>query len=170
MIRRFTAFTFLLVMALTITLKHPVLGYCMCLDSYFTGACECQVVTVTVKVTESPESSADANCPSCCSASSCETSSESIECSDISEESAPCDDCVKQLVIDVGEFIWHGSDKLPIDVATTLPPTLLLSPEFDLLLAANFSYYTPMSIRGDPPLGIYHSDLPHYLSHSVMRL
>ncbi len=47
MIRKLTAVMFLMVMALLITLKNPVLGYCLCLDAYFTGDCVCQVEEAT---------------------------------------------------------------------------------------------------------------------------
>ena len=143
---------FMLVMALLITLKHPVLGYCMCLDSYFSGDCVCQV-----EETKSNDTSPSSGC-----CASCET--------DTSQESptapTPCDDCTEHLNVDVGDFVWQITDPVPDNAQTLIPfPTYLTSS--DLHVPSN-PVGTTMQIRGSPPLRW--QNIPLYLRHSVLRL
>lgn len=165
MFRKLSAVMFMLVMALLITLKHPVLGYCICLDAYFTGDCVCETQkkesVSTLKNGESPH-------PQCCS--NCITDESETDSSSATNNPSPCDDCTKHLNIDVDDFVWNASDQLPSD-ANDFPS-----------LASNFSDQgaelpttsvdTALPIRGDPPpeLVQYDTDLPLYLRHSVLRL
>ena len=155
MFRKFTASAFLLVMGLLIALKHPTLGYCLCVDSYFAGSCDCR--------TELPlktASSDDAACSGCCPSSAYGSKTAGFAAQD------PCTDCEDVLMIDVGDFLWHGSTEVHEagdSIATT--------PAF-----AQAAYQLPkallksaISARGDPPptLG---AGIPLYLRHSVLRL
>ena len=83
MLRRSTALSFMLVMTLLITLKHPVLGYCLCIGEYVSMDCACEVEIKPV-------------CTNCDSPS-CNT-----------ETPSPCDDCFSGLNIDVGDFVWEN--------------------------------------------------------------
>ena len=165
MLRKTTAVIFMLVMTLLIALKHPVLGYCLCLNSYFTGDCVCQVEKSQPDNTSAAKEKATSPCPSCCA------SSETVETDndqDTPVEPIPCDDCTEHLNIDVGDFVWQSSDKVPSDSELTVAlPISIAALELNLPIA---SYYSPMSIRGDPPPGLYDTALPLYLKHSVLRL
>jgi hypothetical protein len=164
MYRKFTAMAFILVMAMAITLKHPVLGYCLCVDAYFTGDCQCQAEQAAKPTVNESSSS---NCANCCGVETVAKNQPATE-NKPSTSSLPCDDCVKQLVVEVGDYVWHGSDQLPADSEFPIPhlPFALA----DLSWSSHLTFYAPMSIRGDPPPGLHDSDIPHYLSHSVMRL
>jgi hypothetical protein len=155
MFRKCTALAFMLVMTLLITLKHPVLGYCLCLDSYFTGDCVCQAE----KKSADPTAKQDSPCPSCCSTSEAENNE------DIPAPT-PCDDCTEHLLVDVGDFVWNVSDDVPSDTET-----FLLTPTFDLcsVQLPLASLHTTASARGDPPPG-QNDGVPIYLRHRVLRL
>ena len=177
MLRKTTAMIFMLVMAMLITLKHPVLGYCLCLDSYFTGDCVCQV-----EKSQSTHSSvgndnstangkSDSPCPTCCATSEiAECSSNSITDGnqDAPVESTPCDDCTEHFNIDVGDYVWHSSDKVPLntEMVVAIPYNFAVQE----LKIPSGSFYSPMSIRGDPPPGLHNTDIPLYLRLSVLRL
>jgi len=155
---------FILVMTMVITLKHPVLGYCLCLDAYFTGDCKCQFEKADQAVKPTADESSSSNCASCCGVETVAKNQPTTEKKPI----IPCDDCVKQLVVEVGDYAWSGSDQLPANSEFPIPH-LPFTLE-DLSWSAHLTFYSPMSIRGDPPPGLHDSDIPHYLSHSVMRL
>ena len=162
MFRKFSAIAFLLVMTMVITLKHPVLGYCMCLDAYFTGGCACQSsMSASLKPTKSTDDDSDSN-TSCCG--SCASI---VETQEPDTPPEPCDDCVKQLIVDVGQFHWQSSDNLPSDTETLLPaqPTF-----WTKIQTSHTAFYTPTAIRGDPPPDLARCDLPIFLMHSVFRL
>lgn len=153
-------------MTMVITLKHPVLGYCLCLDAYFTGDCKCQLEQAA-KPTDQPTTAeaSSSKCTSCCGTEAADHKKTTTEKQKPTE---PCDDCVKQLIVDVGDYVWHGSDQLPVASEFTIPPFSYSI--IELSSPSNLAFYSPVSIRGDPPPGLHDSDIPHYLSHSVMRL
>jgi hypothetical protein len=167
MFRKFTAMTFILVMAMVITLKHPVLGYCLCLDAYFTSDCKCQFEQAEQAAKPSVNESTPSNCSSCCGTEAVDNHQATTE-KNPSDSSLPCDDCVKQLVVEVGDYVWHGSGQLPANSEFPIPNIPFATKH--LSWSSNLTFYSPMSIRGDPPPGLHDSDIPHYLSHSVMRL
>lgn len=141
MFRKSTALMFMLVMTLLITLKHPVLGYCMCERMYVAGDISCPVK--------------DSAACSCC---------------ENSDDTEPCDDCMKHLNIDVGSFLWSGIDELPVGSENITPPLLFASiVDFDL---THRFLNTPLDTRGDPPLGLNASDssAPIFLRNSALRL
>lgn len=179
MFRQFTAIAFMAVMTLLITLKHPVLGYCICLDAYFTGACQCQSQSTNpadssnlVRLSQFPRTS----CKSCCTSKTDKKSVSSIGSPLSSDESAqsrsentPCDDCVKQLVVDVGDYHWQSSGDLPDAAESVIQPVSFQS-AYHPWLCQQTILDGSMSSRGDPPPGVHHSDIPHRLEHSVFRL
>ena len=154
MFRKITASVFLIVMALLIALKHPVLGYCLCIDSYFAGNCACQA--------EQPVTTAldNATCPGCCP-----SGASGLTAPEFAEQS-PCSVCEEVLMVDVGDFIWHGGNEMPeggesvatspaiADAASVLPKAYVKA---------------AMSARGDPP-PILRAGMPLYLRHSILRL
>jgi hypothetical protein len=158
MLRKTTAVMFMLVMALLITLKHPVLGYCLCLDSYFTGDCVCQV--------EKPQTVSDAKepaapCPNC---ASCEAEINTNQNSPV--KPVPCDDCTEHLNIDVGDFVWQSTDQVPDNAEMLIPfPDYLAATTVQI---PSISVGTTMQIRGSPPFRW--QNIPIYLRHSVLIL
>lgn len=165
MLQKTTAVLFMLVMALLITLKHPVLGYCLCLDSYFTGNCVCQFTPPQPRDNSAVEEKTGSACPGCCANS---VTSEPDHKQGAPVEPVPCDNCTKHLNIDVGDFVWQSSDKIPLATETTsaIPYNFTIQ-EFK---HASASHGNSMSIRGDPPPGLYAIALPLYLRLSVLRL
>ncbi len=151
MFRKTTAVMFIAVMAMLIALKHPVLGYCLCLDSYIAGDCVCEV-----EKPATDSASHDSSCNTCCS----ETESHN------DPASSPCDDCTQHLMVDVGDFVWQVSDKIPSDTETLLPPHDFDLRSVQLPLA---SLHTTAPARGDPSPGLT-GRTPIYLRHSVLRL
>ena len=163
MLRKITAVIFMLVMALLITLKHPVLGYCLCLDAYFTGDCVCQVEKPAAPAVSQDSAS---TCPSACA--NCALQVENENSVDTDSQPLPCDDCTKHLNLDVGDFVWQSTAYVPADTGFWLPLPAAFAPDavqFSLVLKD-----TPMSIRGGPPPGLIDDGLPLYLRHSVLRL
>ncbi len=164
MLRKLTAVMFMLVMALLITLKHPVLGYCMCLDSYFSGDCVCQFEKSksngppTAGTAEKESTSPP--CSSCCA--SCETDTSQ----DSPAEPTPCDDCTEHLNVDVGDFVWQSTDQVPDNAETLIPFPVYLTTS--TLQVPSTPVGTTMQIRGSPPLRW--QNIPIYLKHSVLRL
>ena len=157
MLHKFTAIAFFCVMTLLVTLKHPVLGYCFCVDAYFTGDCVCQLDKETQATTLEP------TCPSgCCASVLTDNSSENH-----SESQKPCDDCTTHLFVDVGDFVWHSSVDVPSD--TELPYTPVLT-AIETMWVGHGSFPMPDSIRGDPPPLICQYSSPIYLRHRVLRL
>lgn len=160
-LRQFTAVVFLLVMALLVILKHPVLGYCFCLDSYFTGDCICQVEKAT------PAAVAEKStppCPNCCAEACANVGQEAPS----PKDPVPCDDCTKHLNVDVGDFVWQGSDKVPADNGSWLPLPASFAPDVEPFPVVLIDI--PLSIRTGPPPGMIGDDLPLYLRLSVLRL
>lgn len=152
MLRKVSAVTFMLVMAMVITLKHPVLGYCLCLDTYFAGNCVCAPTGPTAENT---------GCHGCCSTSETEGN----------QAPEPCEDCTNPLSIDTGDFVWDGSHKIPSENSSENPAnTLLFSTEQSLTFQELTDAH--MAIRGSPPpIDITLStSVPIYLRHSVLRL
>jgi len=139
-----------------ITLKHPVLGYCLCLDAYFAGDCVCQ--------TEEAPAVSDlltSCCPSCQANEMAETNSESVPSVPV-----PCDDCTEHFNVDVGDFVWQSTDQVPDNAQTLIPfPAYLATAT---LHTPSVSVGTTMQIRGSPPLRW--QNIPIYLKHSVLRL
>lgn len=144
---------FFTVMAMLITLKHPVLGYCLCLDSYHAGNCVCHAEK-NAKQTPEPKAS---SCSGCCS---------TAEVGEEQGATEPCNECNELLVVEVGDFFWNAQDDIPSD--TEISHT---APTFDLDLAQLplASLHTTVSTRGDPPPRLLGS-VPLYLRHSVLRL
>lgn len=157
--RKFTALTFMLVMTLLITLKHPVLGYCLCLDAFFAGDCVCQVDTKTI----TPDSQVKES--GCCS--SCETAPAEAVSSELAEQT-PCNGCTEHLNIDVGDFIWQNTQYVSTDDSLTAPSPVSFEPQS---LAYPKSHYSPTTpIRGGPPPGHLAHLPPLYLRLAVLRL
>jgi len=157
MLRKTTAVTFMLVMTLLITLKHPVLGYCLCLDSYFAGDCVCQAE-------ETPVTS-DIMSTSCCS--SCQANEVAEADSEpIPTVPSPCDDCTEHLNVDVDDFVWESTDQVPDNAETLIPfPAYLATTTLQI---PNVPIGTTMQIRGSPPFRW--QNIPIYLRHSVLIL
>lgn len=159
MLRKTTALSFMVVMTLLITLKHPVLGYCLCLDTYFTGGCVCEEQK---PVTTNPSS--DLSPTSCCS--SCENTPRE-QTPDTPTAPGPCDDCTEHLSIDVGDFVWHSSCDIPSDSETDAKPTAF---DHDEAQQRQTIAQTAQPIRGDPPPVIRTGNTPMYLRYGVWRL
>ncbi len=152
---------FLLMMALLIILKHPVLGYCLCLDSYFTGDCSCQVEQATPAAASETSTP---SCPNCCD----EACANRLQEAPSPKDPAPCDDCKKHLNVDVGEFVWQGSDNIPTDNNSWVPLPASFAPDAEQFPVVLID--TPVSIRSGPPPGMIGDDLPLYLRLSALRL
>ncbi len=149
MLRKISAVIFMLVMAMVITLKHPVLGYCLCLDTYFAGNCLCQSAVPT------PEQS---TCQGCCSTS--DTSEDNIP--------TPCDDCMQSLSIDTDDFVWDNSYKISSEHGSPAP--FFATNQF---LTWRELAGTAIAIRGSPPSEEDHplrNRAPIYIRHSALRL
>jgi len=159
MSRKISAIAFMLVMTLLITLKHPVLGYCLCLDAYFTGDCTCQTVqqTTTIQDPVAP----------CCASCAAETQADPTS-QDEAGEKAPCDECTHYFNLDVGDFLWDGSDQVPAGLETLALNTPAYPPSIVLAYSPRFSTAAP--IRGDPPPETLIDSVPLYLRHLVLRL
>ncbi len=159
MLRKTTAVMFMLVMALVVTLKHPVLGYCLCLDSYFAGDCVCQAEEVPAV--------SDIVTTSCCSnCQANEVAETETDSTTVPGAPTPCDDCTEHLNVDVGDFVWHSTDQVPDNGETFIPfPAYLATTNLQVPSA---SVGTTMQIRGSPPLRW--QNIPIYLRHSVLRL
>lgn len=150
MTRKLTASTCMLVMALLITLKHPVLGYCLCLDSYFTVNCVCV-----------EEDTPQNTCNGCCDTSHTQNTHHSPQ------KPTPCDDCTEHLTIDVGQFVWNSTNDIPADAESlfniqahqTNDSFIHLSPFF---LNRNF--------RSNPPPDYLIRNFPLSSRHDVLRL
>jgi len=157
--RKISAVTFMLVMTLLITLKHPVLGYCLCLDAYFTGDCTCQTI-------QQATTSQDPVSP-CCASCAAETQNDQTTQSEAGKQ-APCDECTHYLNLDVGDFLWDSSDQVSDGLAALALDTPAYQPSIELALSPRFSMAAP--IRGDPPPRILIDSVPLYLRHLVLRL
>ena len=146
-------------MTMVIALKHPVLGYCLCLDSYFTGDCVCQADQErSITTNDSPAQ--------CCG--DCATDVTQKSTASTAAESDPCDGCTQHLKVAVDDFVWQNSHDTPSD---TSQPIVDQSQYFhETVKFHEASYYSPVSIRGDPPPGWHHSELPLYLRHAELRL
>jgi hypothetical protein len=155
--RNMLAVMFFAVMAMLIALKHPVLGYCLCIDSYYAGDCVCAVDTPTTATSSCPSSCS--TCPSTCSTYETSTGQDA-------DSPAPCSDCTQVLLVNVGDFVWHASDDIPSDSATPLT-----SPEYDLCSKPlpMASQHSTIRNRGDPPPDLL-SGTPLYLRNLVLRL
>lgn len=160
MFRKFTALAFLSVMTLLIALKHPVLGYCLCLDAYFTGGCVCQTAKLE-KQQVSRTDTAKPGCPGCCSPPAAEQTPQSP-----ADPQDPCDDCTKHLSIDVGDFVWSVSDGVPDTPECQLPAVVCRPTDFP---RSGSAAYAPASARGAPPPFLAQST-PLHLRHCVLRL
>lgn len=159
--RKLTALTFLAVMTLLITLKHPVLGYCFCLESYFTSDCVCQLEKNATAEPEKSDVSSDQTCSDCCASCDAKTSD------DTPDKPSPCDDCTESLSIDVGSFVWDGSHEIPSDTESLLPvPVYAL----DIIGIPAASAHSEIAARGDPPPILSSGSIPLYLRHAVLRL
>jgi len=120
------------VMAMVVTLKHPVLGYCLCLDTYFTGDCVCEVDTVS--------SNEIIACEDDCSAT-CAVSKKT--------DPSPCDDCTQQLTVETEDFIWAGAHKkIPVSNQNNKSTQTFVN---DWLLSWQNIATHDVSIRGSPP-------------------
>lgn len=172
MFRKFSALAFLLVMAVVITLKHPVLGYCMCLDAYFTGDCSCQAASASSVDSASTTDQPKPCCTSCASKSASQVAEKPADVTSDSRSTAtqpdPCDDCVKQLIVDVGCFHWQHSDDIPSDTEVLLPSMATVEKQ----TSKSPALFSPTTaIRGDPPPpDVVRYDLPLFLRLAVLRL
>lgn len=150
-------------MTMLITLKHPVLGYCLCLDSYFAGDCVCENET-------SPTISGIDTKQSCCSSCGESSSQGEFEAPIVSSPTTvdPCDGCTEHWNVDVGEFVWNHSDDTPAAPEFLEPPVAIFADEaiFDTL--KQVASVAP--IRGDPPPRLRNTTIPLYLRHAEMRL
>lgn len=149
----------MLVMTLLITLKHPVLGYCLCLDAYFANNCLCLPEKATHKPTPASKPAYQENC--------CSSTTASTEISP--EKQEPCEDCVELLALDVGDFVWKNTSPSPSDTEFhhLLPPAAFAD---KYLSPATASEHSVAAIRGSPPPDLYSGMPPLYLRHSVLRL
>ena len=162
MIRKFSAAIFILVMALLITLKHPVLGYCLCLNTYFTGDCVCKIEH---KAPSASQKKDPVDLPDCCSSCDLAANQESPP-SDPS--SPPCDDCTEHFSIDVGDFVWSSPNEVPSDTETFTPVSFA---KYDHLGAFSNPFNNlPYPYWESPPEVTFHQSTPLYLRHSVLRL
>ena len=165
--RKILAIAFMLVMTLLITLKHPVLGYCLCLDAYFTGDCTCQSAELAPAATKKLSNSC---CASCAETTQQDQTTQNTESAPAQPavSKVPCDECTEYFNLDVGDFLWASSDQIPADsewltLNTPAYPqstTVVMSP----------SFYTAAPIRGDPPPGTLSDSIPRYLRHAELRL
>lgn len=155
--RKLTAVAFMLVMTMLIALKHPVLGYCLCLDTYFAGKCNCQ--EVIQKSSDNASQQDVSSCSSCCQSDQEQNESSSKE---------PCDDCVQTIVINVGDYLWAGMDySSASDTAQDLTSSSFTEP---LAFGSQCQLAFAGGIRGSPPPGIIPPSIPIYLSQGVLRL
>ena len=165
MFRKFSALALLLVMTTIITLQHPVLGYCLCLDAYFTGDCNCQIVLSASETAEdhSTETTANGCCASCNSQAKLASTPSALP----KALSPPCTDCIKSLILDVGCFHWDSMDHAP-DASEAAKSMAMPAQIDDSPFTADF--FAPTAIRGDPPPVVQCSNLPIYLRLGVLRL
>lgn len=140
---------FMIVMTLLIALKHPVLGYCICLDSYSTTAC-CPIE--------------EAKILACC-----DDANHSDE-SPLHHDEIPCDDCFQSFNVDVGDFFWNSTNDVPDAEMSDLAASSFTNSSRESYPLTVFSIGLPA--RGDPPPGVNESSTasPLYLKHSVLRL
>ncbi|MBT8044633.1 MAG: hypothetical protein KJO79_06760 [Verrucomicrobiae bacterium] len=163
MLRKSSALMFMMAMALLIALKHPVLGYCLCLDSYFAGNCACQMTTVD-QDTSAPQS--HSCCIDCSDHIAASTDSSTVE----QKPLAPCNDCKEHFKIDVGDFVWQSTDKLSDDTGAS-NTTTASHPPGSFSLQAQTLVHNQSAIRGDPPsMSCRDGEIPLYLRHLVLRL
>lgn len=152
--RKILALSFLLVMTMVIALKHPVLGYCACLNSYFTGNCLCEQTSSTGAAEEGQ------SCNGCCS------ETQTAE----KKSHGPCDDCSQQLSIDTGDFVWDNTDnRLDSKVGQT-PENDVFFPAYPSPLSLAASTCAPIRGGPPPPDAVFSYNVPVYLKHSVLRL
>ncbi|MBT8036837.1 MAG: hypothetical protein KJO21_04770 [Verrucomicrobiae bacterium] len=163
MLRKLTAVMFMLVMVMLITLKHPVLGYCLCLDAYFTGDCICRDADATSPASPAASESSVPPCSTCC-ADACSASDDPPT----PQPSTPCDDCIKHLNVDVGAFVWQSSGKIPADTTSWISFPIVWSPHtpsFPVVLTD-----ATMAVRSGPPPDRIDDGPPLYLRNLVLRL
>lgn len=162
MLRKTSAATFLIVMTLLIMLKHPVLGYCFCMDTYFASDCDCACELVE-KPKAQPTDTSD-----CCESGSCPMSSPSDSEEAPCNPESPCDNCTKHVSIDVGDFLWQNSSEVPSDTELWVAITPLVPADLDF---ADTSLPASISIRGKPPIvDCLAYSIPLYLRLGVLRL
>lgn len=142
MFRKPAALMFIMVMTLLVTMKHPVLGYCICNNSYNTSE------------TTSPS----------------EPSGSCLCCTHEAGNTDPCEDCSMSISLDVGDFLWSTSlddDAHTVSVNSPSPslPNLLSSGELPRNVCSRV-----LDTRDTPPPGVNASDenLPIFLRHSVL--
>jgi len=137
MLRKLAGSSLALALIAIVALKHVALGFCLCQAQFITNPATCCAV-------HDPA-------PACC----CE------------EEKIPADnpykDCVVDLEIEVGDFLWNADQfspadqvGLPIVLPTLDLPTFALQPQ-------TLAFAHP--VRGSPP-GLP----PLYIRQSVLRL
>lgn len=172
MFRKFSAIAFMMVMALLITLKHPVLGYCICIDSYFAGNCVCRAESNKQSFVKDPSQAESTKPSSCCSSCTSnlpdQTSTANEDATHPSEE--PCDDCTEHLKIDVGDFVWNNTSAPP--AASALDDVSSYDHAVVTSVADSKQYGIATPIRAGPSFIdiIYHDNVPLYLRNAVLRL
>jgi len=154
MFRKTSATVLLLVMTMIITLQHPVLGYCICIDDFFTADCACEVEPAPPKQISS------------CSTDCCE-SSEMTE----QQLPSPCDDCNESLTIETGDFLWANANQFTPDNSEEVIDSSPILPSDELLSWQSLTAGA-IQIRGSPPpdYSPQPSRLPIYLKHQAFRL
>ncbi len=180
MFRRCSAVFLLMVMTLFITLQHPVLGYCYCLNTYFTGSCTCQAVKQVTRAAANDADSAmeqapASGCLSCCSGSENKSSlttsdPEAVVTSQSAAPLEPCDDCVESLVVDVGYYIWNASGKVPAE--HQIQPEGPNPFHFITLSFQQRPQFVPHGLRAIPPpeRPLIASSVPLFIDQCVFRL
>ena len=162
--RKISAIAFMVVMTLLITLKHPVLGYCLCLDSYFTGGCTCGTAQPNPQPTSGLKNATESCCTSCGSNSAGKAHSDTFA----AVSTDPCDDCTEYFNLEVGDFLWDATDDVSGESIFSVPASQVYPQS--MMLAESSIFSTAAPIRGDPPPGTLCDSVPIYLRHSVLRL
>lgn len=137
MLRKLAGSGFALALIAIVAMKHVALGFCLC---------QAQVVT---------------NPSTCCT----EHDPVPVCCCDETEKPAtdPCKDCVVELELEVGDFLWSTDEFTPADEIGT--PIVVPTGDLATIPGRPVELTAHAPVRGSPP-GLP----PLYLRQSVLRL
>ncbi len=154
MFRKASATVLLLVMAMIITLQHPVLGYCVCIDDFFTAGCACEAEPAPPKQVSS------------CATDCCKSNGAAEQ-----KSPSPCDDCNESLTVETSDFLWVNANEFTPDNSEQAIDSTPILPS-DQLLSWQSLTAGAIQIRGSPPSDhcLQPSRLPIYLKHQAFRL
>lgn len=158
--RKLPALAFLLVMITLITLRLPVLSYCLCQETIKAGDCGCEI-SAQQATDPVPAAVPNSGCSGCCS----QQIPENTAPEPITTTQSPCNDCIKLLTFDPGDFQSMDSCNSPQKSQLTTPVSWPPSPFLSLVNPS--CLLKQSSPRGDP---YPPPSPPLYLSLGVLRL